>query len=305
MIHGIHHVGLAVANVGQSAEFFSAAFDFADVPEFSRSGADGSGAPASRSHDRAMLMSAPNMLVLLQAATGRPARSEPRPVSRCGITHICVQATSMAEAAARASAAGAAFHAPPTDLGGDILYAYPRSPEGNVIELEAVPRAGEAGFWIAHVSLSTSDLDRAVAFYEALLGEPARRSPRLGPNEKIDRLTGLQRVEVSGAWIGCKNAQLEFWQYHNPPAEPDPESWLGYSHLAFEVDSADEAWDLAARVGVTLADGPPLPGAVTLRGRDPDGNVFLMITPGAQGMPPLRRLPDCGVVGRVEAARAA
>jgi len=303
VIRGIHHVGLGVSDAERAAAFYAKAFGFDAAP-----GAGWSAGDVQRQRGLpdplgdAAIVRAPNLLLALfeagPALTGRP----PRSVAAPGITHICVQAVAMDVLEPAAARAGASFHAPPTDLGGTILYAYPRDPDGNVIEIEAVPDAAERGAWPAHVSITTPDLPRAVAFYEALLGSAARRSTRLGPNAKIDRLTGLSDVEVSGAWISVGNLQLELWQYHHPETAAD-RSGPGYSHIAFEAADLPAVRAAAARIGLPLTDGALMEGAASLLGHDPDGNVIAFVAPQNGGAPSIAEFPDPGIVLRVEAAR--
>jgi catechol 2,3-dioxygenase-like lactoylglutathione lyase family enzyme len=216
----------------------------------------------------------------------------------------------MAEAVARMQDAGGRFPAEPTDLGADILYAYARDPDGNVIELEGLPAADEsAPIWAAHVSITTPDIDRAVDFYQRLTGATARRSGRLGPNPKIDQVTGLNGAEVSGAWLPIGNAQLEFWQYHKPAAAnldrdrsiSDP----GYSHFAFEVDDLAGDRARAEQLGMAFQGEPITMGGISATyGRDPDGVVVEFIQFHDRGRSlSVAAFPDSAIVARVEQAR--
>jgi catechol 2,3-dioxygenase-like lactoylglutathione lyase family enzyme len=180
-----------------------------------------------------------------------------------------------------------------------------------VIELEWLPAAAEtAPVWAAHVSITTPDIDRAVDFYERLTGATARRSGRLGPNSKIDQVTGLVGAEVTGAWLSVGNVQLEFWQYHNPPAANLDEgrsiSDPGYSHFAFEVDDLAGERARAEQLGMTF-QGEPITraGISATYGRDPDGIVVEFIQfSGADSRLAISAFEDPRIVARVEQARA-
>jgi catechol 2,3-dioxygenase-like lactoylglutathione lyase family enzyme len=216
----------------------------------------------------------------------------------------------MAEVVVRMQRAGGRFPAEPTDLGADILYAYPRDPDRNVIELEGLPIPPQsAPAWAAHVSITTPDIDRAVGFYERLTGATARRSGRLGPNPKIDQVTGLEGAEVSGAWLALGNVQLEFWQYHQPvPSGSDINRSIsdpGYSHFAFEVDdlAADRA--RAEEIGMVFQGEPITMGGISATyGRDPDGIVveFIQFRDEDRALS-IAAFPDPEIVPRVEKAR--
>jgi catechol 2,3-dioxygenase-like lactoylglutathione lyase family enzyme len=313
MIVGIHHIGVSVQNLDSAAAFYEKAFGFEEIVRFPLRDD-----PAGRamlqlpaiSGSLAMLR-APNMIVEAFEFSGAMRRPYDRPVNEPGITHFCLQTASMAEVATRMQAAGGEFASQPTDLGADILYAYPRDPDGNVIELECLPAAAEtAPVWAAHVSITTPDIDRAVSFYERLTGATARRSGRLGPNAKIDQVTGLAGVRVSGAWIPVGNVQLEFWQYHEPAAVGVDEgrsiSDPGYSHFAIEVDDLPADRARAEQLGMVFQGEPISAGGISATyGRDPDGIVVELIQlSGADRRLGIAALQDPNIVARVEQARA-
>ncbi|HZG09498.1 MAG TPA: VOC family protein [Allosphingosinicella sp.] len=314
MILGIHHIGVSVESLARAAAFYEAAFGLEEVMRF-----DLRDDPAGRAmlglpvlDGKAAMLRGPNMIVeVFQFADAKP-REFDRPVNAPGITHFCLQTPNMADLASRMEAAGGRFASAPTDLGGTIVYAYPRDPDGNVIELECLPAAQEtAPVWGAHVSITTPDIDRAVRFYEGLTGATARRSGRLGPNPKFDHLTGLDGVEVSGAWLEVGNLQIELWQYHKPAAADLDRCRLlsdpGYSHFAFEVDDLPGDRARAEGVGMMFHGEPISTGGMSATyGRDPDGNVIEFI----QFRDTERRLaiaafPDPDIVSRVERAHRA
>jgi catechol 2,3-dioxygenase-like lactoylglutathione lyase family enzyme len=313
MIVGIHHIGVSVENLHRSAAFYEAAFGFEEVLRF-----DLRDDPAGRAMlqlpaiaGRAAMLRGPNMIVeAFEFADSKRQRDVDRPVNEPGITHFCLQVACMPETRSRMEAAGGRFESEPTDLGADIVYAYPRDPDGNVVELECLAAAAEAEpVWAAHVSITTPDLDRSAAFYEALSGVTARRSGRLGPNPKIDHLTRLDGAEVSGAWLQVGNLQLELWQYHRPAARgvdrdralSDP----GYSHFAFEVDDLAGERARAERLGMVFQGDPISAGGMSATyGRDPDGNVIELVRFGdAASRLSTAAFPDPGIVGRVERSR--
>jgi catechol 2,3-dioxygenase-like lactoylglutathione lyase family enzyme len=311
MIVGIHHVGVSVANLGRSAAFYEAAFGLQEVARFELRDS-----PAGRAmlqlpsiSGTAAMLRGPNMIVeAFEFGEAQPATTD-RPVNQPGITHFCIQTSSMAEAVARMQRAGGRFPAEPTDLGADILYAYPRDPDRNVIELEGLPVPPQsAPSWAAHVSITTPDIDRAVGFYERLTGSTARRSGRLGPNPKIDQVTGLEGAVVSGAWLAVGNAQLEFWQYHQPIASGSDSNRAisdpGYSHFAFEVDDLAAERARAEEIGMVFQGEPIATGGISATyGRDPDGIVVEFIQfRDNDGALSIADFPDPGIMPRVEKA---
>jgi catechol 2,3-dioxygenase-like lactoylglutathione lyase family enzyme len=312
MILGIHHIGVSVEKLDRSAAFYREAFGFEEALRF-----DLRDDPAGRAMlqlpaiaGKAAMLRAPNMILEVFEFDGARRRDFDRPVNEPGITHFCVQTSSMADAASRMKEAGSRFPSEPTDLGADILYAYPRDPDRNVIELECLPTAAEsAPVWAAHVSITTPDIDRAVDFYERLTGATARRSGRLGPNSKIDQVTNLEGAVVSGAWLTVGNVQLELWQYHEPAAAgldrarsiSDP----GYSHFAFEVDDLTGERARAEQLGMVFQGEPITMGGISATyGRDPDGIVVEFIQfSEAECALGVAAFPDPEIVARVEQAR--
>jgi catechol 2,3-dioxygenase-like lactoylglutathione lyase family enzyme len=314
MITGIHHIGVSVENLDRAAAFYEAAFGFEEIVRFELRDD-----PAGRAMCQlpaiagsVAMLRGPNMMIEAFQFENAKRQKIDRPVNEPGITHFCLQTSSMAESSARLKIAGGRFTAEPTDLGGDILYAYPRDPDRNVIELEGLPATGEtAPVWAAHVSITTPDIDRAVDFYERLIGATARRSARLGPNPKIDQVTNLEGAEVSGAWLSVGNVQLELWQYHTPAAAnvdqgrsiADP----GYSHFAFEVDDLRAERTRAEQLGMIFQGEPIEIGGISATyGRDLDGIVVEFIQfHDARRELAVGAFPDPQIVPRVEQARLA
>lgn len=190
-----------------------------------------------------------------------------------GPAHLCIQGSDIDVLAARLAHGGWRAFGAPTALGGSIRYQYADDDDGLIVEIESVPGTpADASPWLAHVALATPDRDRLVDWYAALTGTMPRRSSRLGPNARVDQLTGMAAVEVSGAWLPAGDLEIEFWTYHAPPPRDGPPGPLGA--LIFTTP------DLAAEVvrlehhGFKIDDS----GATAL---DPDGNVVRLIETAA------------------------
>lgn len=275
---GVHHLGLSVPDLGAWRQALATLLPARRLMHFKLSADD---------HESAtMLGLAPQAAEVELVATSRLAfeifqfagtRPTSPAVCEAGIGHFCVQGPDMAGLVARMAAAGGSFHAPPTDLGGDILYAYPRDMFGQTVELESVP-GGPAGAdpWVAHVALVTPDLDRLISFYSALTGSKAHVGQRIGPWAKSDQVSGLVGAELQGAWLPAGAIQLEFWRYFAPrtqPRTPPPMEQGGYHHLAFEVADLGEAMAALEAVGARFPNPPIRRGGLSfVYTRDPDGN---------------------------------
>lgn len=115
---------------------------------------------------------------------------------------------------------------------------------------------------LLHASLLVSDLDRARAFYENLLGlSPVPDRPDLG---------------FPGVWYEVGNAQIHLLCLPNPdPADHRPEHGGRDRHTALAVTG----WD-ALKSALEAADIPytlSRSGRRALFCRDPDGNALELV----------------------------
>lgn len=135
---------------------------------------------------------------------------------------------------------------------------------------------------IHHVGVTTGNLDRLLAFYEAGLGfELVDRNDRWGNNAVTDRIVGLSGVVGRKALLRAGTLFLEMFEFASPRpgARPDPRGNVndpGYTHIALQVTDFDaELKRLHAaglRFDMRLDDEA---GRVrVLFGRDPDGNLI-------------------------------
>ena len=111
-----------------------------------------------------------------------------------------------------------------------------------------------------HAAFRVSDVEKATAFYEKVIG--LKRIPR--PN-----------FGFGGAWYGIGNNALHIISSENRGSKPDP---LG-AHVAFEVEDFDETKRTLKEMGVDFLEAPSNMGA----GRqlwvvDPDGNTVELRT---------------------------
>ena len=289
----LHHVGLRVRDPAATASFLRAVAGFEPAAVPSPFGG-------------AMLLRGRNLYVELEHCPA-PARAADRPVNEAGITHLCLQGPDAARLRDAALAAGARFHGPLVDLGTGHLYIYGRDPEGNVFEIESVPYADpDEAAWAAHIAIASPDIDRATAFYGALLGVPAKPGRTVGPYPALDLISGLEGVVARPAWVALDTLQLEIWQYLEPATGPrgDAEDAApGYAHVGVEVASVADACRMVADLGGCVLDRPPgtVPAALA---RDPDGNLIKLVETAAPGRSfSLSHLPDPLLVARIAERR--
>lgn len=314
MITGIHHTGLVVRDLEAAIRFYATHGAFRLVGRFQvvddaccRQLLQVPDATASA----ALMEGTLGGIELFEFAASRSTPAEAHQVHAAGIRHICLQ-TEISEAFYDAMlAGGATSHARPAGLGTGNSYVYIRDPEGNLLELEGVPwgDATIARPWFAHTAVVTADIERLSGFYARLTGAQIHRQAQFGPDPKFDRVAGVAGVRFSGAWMRLANAELEFWQYFDPPTLPAPKRRAtdpGWNHLCFESDDLEAEHARLTAAGVEL-HGPPhaFADARVFYGRDPDGNIFEVLEPAAgsarMSVAALRSDPAARAV---EAARA-
>jgi glyoxylase I family protein len=137
-----------------------------------------------------------------------------------------------------------------------------------------------------HVSVTVSDLDRSLRFYQELLGLPLlSRGEITAPH--LDQIIGLdQPVTLRWAELDLRNGQiLELFQYVEPKGEPlvqrtaDP----GSSHFALRVDDVHQLHARLTESGVTCRSQPvQIPsgdwaGARAVYVLDPDGATVELV----------------------------
>jgi catechol 2,3-dioxygenase-like lactoylglutathione lyase family enzyme len=266
---GIHHVGLRVANLAQAMGFYASSACF-------------------KPWQAAQALQWPGTHTLLCNANAGLALSPADPalvptrvdVNQAGITHVCLQTPGIQTVRADMARAGSSFHCPPIDLGTGFLYYYARDPEFNVLEVEGVaPVWHEPTPWLAHVNLATPDLERALGFYSALLGQPAVRSPRLSNDSRLDAIANLSGAELRIAWLPAGNLQIELMQYFAPATTSNSPRYspgaCGYAHIAFEVTDLHTATEHFVACGGRLQ--PPTGTDWLTQGIDPDGNTLWLM----------------------------
>lgn len=138
---------------------------------------------------------------------------------------------------------------------------------------------------VAHLAISTPDLDRAVAFWRAVgFAEVRRWAWR--DLEIVDALTGLDGSAASAVLMEGFGCGIELFEFTSPQqtrndAADRPVSDHGITHLCLTVDDLDAECARLASAGMTFwADAVTDPrGARMTYGRDPDGNVIELVQP--------------------------
>lgn len=134
-----------------------------------------------------------------------------------------------------------------------------------------------------HTGLVVRDLKRSIQFYEALGLKVWRREEESG--SFIDTVVGISGVRIEWAKMKCPDETIvELLQYHShPDAQPivDARSnQLGYSHIAFTVESVEQTCEEIGGLGGSVVNPPTLAPSGLVKVaycRDPDGILMEVV----------------------------
>lgn len=150
-------------------------------------------------------------------------------------------------------------------------------------------RAGAAGFGaVHHVGVTVADLDRALAFWERLLGARGRdRRTLQGP--QLATLVGYDGVRIDSCWVDLPGGvALELLHYLGRDEQPyDPgTAHPGNVHVCLHVADMDAAHTHAVACGAEPVSERPIDVAAGPRAgsriaylRDPDGVTLELLQP--------------------------
>ncbi len=141
-----------------------------------------------------------------------------------------------------------------------------------------------AGVRPRHFGIVVSDLDRALTFYQGLLGlRVSRQMDEWGPF--IEQVLGLPKVRVTTVKLEAETGQtqVELLRFHSHedahPRPPEP-YFVGPTHMAFTVDDLDALHQKLVAVGTPFVSFPQLSPdgrAKVAFCRDPDGTLLELV----------------------------
>lgn len=289
LVNGVAYIGQSVSDIERSTAFYRTTAGLTVVAEDASAGSSALKAIAGKSVSvkTRLLKGATGQIRLMQfQSPSAAARSAPIvPVQGPGITHVCHQSPDSQPLFAKFLNAGAK----PVSRTGDVVqlrpdvpvrYGYARDPDGTMMEAEQIMREGLPwSYRMRHVAIAVGDIERTVAFYETLLGYPARERRSNLVNKNLDTTGDLDNIKLDVAWFNLRNLELEVWQYLNHPMPavdpPRPIEALGYNMIVLDVTSTEEAVARLLKAGGRLEVKPtPMDGGRIAFGRDPDGNLI-------------------------------
>ena len=132
---------------------------------------------------------------------------------------------------------------------------------------------------IHHIAISVPSLVEAKTFYADKLGFTVVDEDHLAPSDKGDQVTALKNADSHVLMLKAGNLFLEIFEFHSPTPKSQhnrPVCDHGFTHLAFEVEDIDVAYDFLESAGVQWHHSPvdAAEGYQMTYGRDPFGNVI-------------------------------
>ncbi|OPC03552.1 glyoxalase [Elizabethkingia ursingii] len=141
-----------------------------------------------------------------------------------------------------------------------------------------------------HVGITVSNLEKSIAFYEALTGTKVSNIDEIG-GERMAKTQGLKDTRIKYANLHLDNLNIDILEYVLPAPEKTSyqNNQISAMHLCFEVDDIDAAMERLKEIGVE-PEGEPIVfqeedglksgfGTAVAYFRDPDGTNLEIIAP--------------------------
>ncbi|MGH7079059.1 MAG: VOC family protein [Acetobacteraceae bacterium] len=295
----LDHVGLTVADLTRTAEFYVDALGFERV-----------GGPRSVSSDFMTTIglgkkhaTAQRLRLGLQeielVAFGPPGRPYPEGSTAADLwfQHLAIVTNDMANAYARVKANGTATAITqfgpqllPPASGGVTAWKF-RDPDGHPLELIQFPPGGGPAVWhdapphtatigIDHSAISVADIARSTAFYEGVLGL-VPGPPQINRGMAQERLDAVPDATAGVAALtppGAATPHLELLGYLTPRGRAMPSDMraddIAASRLVFAVHDPTM---FASTAGAEPTSPSPEKSRLLLR--DPDGHFIVLTRP--------------------------
>lgn len=298
-IRGVAYIGMSVTDIEATTEFYRQGVDLEPIADDAVINPTLfgllSGEDAAKLTTR-LLRSSNAQLQLMQFSPPSRAAVASRQLAVYGpgIAHVCYQVDQATNAYQKFLAAGAqtigAREMVQLSARNPVRYAYARDPDNIMFEVEHVDISAleldtppENQYRIRHVSLATTNMERAIGFYKVLLD--ATKTRRAGhklfslKGEKLDQVAGLENAEIEMAWFQIRNLELELIEYHSHRSDTQnelrPVDALGYNMIVFDVnDTASARAKLISAGGKVVTEVEKSERGEVFFGRDLDGNLL-------------------------------
>jgi len=324
IITGVHYVGVTVSDLKRTSDLYQESFDLALVTddEISNNAAFDKFAKRDGVIAQSRLLKSANaQLRFMQFIPPAIATKQDQHIAENsveangpGIAHVCFQVNQTTQAYQHFLAGGAtpigAKEMAQVNPKNPVYYAYADDHDHIMVEVEHVdvealnlPTPPKNDYRIRHVSLATTDMNRAVSFYSTLLEtENPRRAGRLIKlkGDKIDQVSGFKDSELEMAWFQIRNLELELIQYYNPApvvnSTPRPIDALGYNMIMFDVQTLAAAKEKILASGGLIVSEPAVDDKEQIiYARDPDGNLLGFQALTAESVYSAKHFSDNGI----------
>lgn len=183
--------------------------------------------------------------------------------------HFAIASEDIYALSARVEAAGGAIPRPPGPVkGGSTHIAFAKDPTGYLFELIQRPKASKEP--LAQVMLRVGDLQRAVRFYEEVLGARLIRTRDVPEHKYTLAFLGFKGVEEDETVFELTyNYGVERYEHGD-----------GYAQVAVGTDDVARSIEAARAAGAdVIKEATALPGIGTRIGaiRDPDGYKIVFV----------------------------
>lgn len=141
-----------------------------------------------------------------------------------------------------------------------------------------------------HVGITVKNLEKSIAFYEALTGTRVSNIDEIG-GPRMAKTQGLNDTKIKYANLHLENLNIDILEYVLPESEQASykNNQISAMHLCFEVDNMDDAIQRLKEIGVE-PEGEPIVfqeedglksgfGTAVAYFRDPDGTNLEIIAP--------------------------
>jgi len=136
---------------------------------------------------------------------------------------------------------------------------------------------------IRHTGIAVSDLEKALHFYQDLLGLKVVKGMEES-SDYIDKISKLKGVKVTTVKLAAADGNLiELLYYHSHPRKAVTARdicEIGVSHVAFTVEDLDAEYQRLSEAGVNFNSSPqnsPDGYAKVAFCRDPDGALIELV----------------------------
>jgi len=298
VITGVNYVGVTVSNIEQSSKLYhdSANLKLIQQKTISNNPVINTLVDRTNTQIQTRLMRSSNAqlrLMQFESPSKVAQNAEFIDANGPGIAHVCFQVNQKTQTYEK-FLTGGATHIGARDMiqinpKNPVSYAYVRDHDNIMVEIEHVdiaalylPSPPKNDYRIRHVSLATTDMERAIKFYSTLL--ETKNPRRVGSllklkGENVDKISGFKHGELEMAWFQIRNLELEIIQYTNPVPKTNtsqrPMDATGYNMIVFNVTNLALAKEKLLAAGGTIElENKTMEGAQVLLGRDLDGNLL-------------------------------